>query len=437
MKSIAWIVFSLLTLFAAGAQAGQPLWTLTPLTSTRVEVSTVSSATVQYTVKNQSKRSHTLRMRDIQGVSQVTTGPGICANPFSLLGEASCTLSLQIHGNQIPASIMGGPVLCQDGNPNQCYQPAAADILQVTRTTPSATATLSISIASLALSVNCPTSGGACAYFNAALTGMPRTITITNVSSSGVASNVTYSTSSLPAGTSISPLSCGDLAPGASCALTVTPGQVASTSSTTLSVSGINTNTVTASIDVLTYGNIFQGGYLFAIDDTTPSTGSVGGKVMTLADQSTGIAWDPGCPGSCTGGINANSDTDGAANSSNAYTALSSLYTPSTFAAGLCVGVAISGYSDWYLPAICEMGYDTLPSLPCGDSFSPTLQNIQSNLVDTGIVILTNPYWSSTQTYTVNPLIYATFNFFSVGGSQPGDFKETGFYARCVRMLTP
>ena len=65
-------------------------------------------------------------------------------------------------------------------------------------------------------------------------------------------------------------------------------------------------------------------------------------------------------------------------------------YTPTAgptnityYAAGLCTQT-IAGYTDWYLPAICEMGYGIQLDNVCGFQGTPTLQNIQSSLIDTG-----------------------------------------------------
>ncbi len=55
------------------------------------------TAIVQYRVTNQSIRTHTLTMRPILAISQLTNGLGICGNPFVLVGKASCILSLQIN----------------------------------------------------------------------------------------------------------------------------------------------------------------------------------------------------------------------------------------------------------------------------------------------------------------------------------------------------
>ncbi len=40
---------------------------------------------------------------------------------------------------------------------------------------------------------------------------------------------------------------------------------------------------------ILAYGCIYQGGYVYAFDDTTPTTGSVGGKVITTSFQNGGV----------------------------------------------------------------------------------------------------------------------------------------------------
>ncbi len=104
---------------------------------------------------------------------------------------------------------------------------------------------------------------------------------------------MTYSPSpALPSGTTISPASCGTIAPSASCALTIFPGSTPSaapgnTSPTpiTLSISGTNTNTLTPTLNILTYGSVYQGGFLYSVDDTTANTGSIGGKVASLTDQ--------------------------------------------------------------------------------------------------------------------------------------------------------
>ncbi|MCL9685675.1 DUF1566 domain-containing protein [Legionella maioricensis] len=435
------IRFFIACMVSCSIHAGKPMWTFLPLTATTLTVSANNSATVQYTVTNQSFKPHTLAMQPIKGIKQITNGSGICPNPFALRYLKSCTLTLEIDGSLLQSNIAGGPVVCQTDskgipNPNACYQPEPNSRLNITRSSAPGAAIISSSVTMLTLSVACPTPSASCTYSNAALTGTSRLITITNTSSTATALNVAYDATGLPAGTSITPASC-DIAPGDSCLFTVTPGQTASTVSGIVNIVGTNTNTLSLPVNVLTYGNVYQSGYVFAIDDSTPATTSISGKVAALADQSSlGIPWDPGCPGSCTNPIAANSNFNGSTNTTNIYNAMSLTHAAGTYAAGLCYHVLIGNYTDWYLPAICETGYGGNSLSPCGDVSNPTLQNMQSNLVDNGIVPLTDSYWSSTQT-DIDPIILADFNIFGIGGNQPGDVKETSYLVRCIRIMSP
>lgn len=106
-----------------------PVWSIEPNTPTTISVPTNSVASVSYKVTNNSV-THTLIMIPIKGISQTTTGAGVCSNPFTLSKGASCILSLQINGSDLATNVNSGPVLCQqrvDGQPDlqQCYQPAS------------------------------------------------------------------------------------------------------------------------------------------------------------------------------------------------------------------------------------------------------------------------------------------------------------------------
>ena len=111
--------------------AGTPLWTFTPLTSTTIAVSGTETKTVQYQLTNQSRKSHTLVMRTIPGITQVTT-PGNCTHPFTLSYQQSCTLTLTVTGSALQGNVVGGPIVCQEGPPVQCYQPSLANSLNIT-----------------------------------------------------------------------------------------------------------------------------------------------------------------------------------------------------------------------------------------------------------------------------------------------------------------
>ncbi len=222
------------------------------------------------------------------------------------------------------------------------------------------------------------------------------------------------------------------LAADSECRITIKPGKDSWNGSNSCSngtapapskliVSADNADTLESTIVVLDYGCLYQGGFVYAFDDTTPETKSVRGKVLTISDQASGfindgIIWSSNGEGKIPAVVSydripfisnqtANNEyalaatyytdhyqsndttfptedqfkkcsgnTDGACNTNNIlafYDAVTTHYQdgnstpyapkpgptkPSLYAASLCKAT-INGYSDWYLPAICEMGY--------------------------------------------------------------------------------
>lgn len=325
-------------------------------------------------------------------------------------------------------------------------------------------ATLTPSVASLALSVNCPTAGGSCAYSNAALTGNPRQITIIN-NGSVAATNVSVVSTGFPSGTSISNSTCGStLNAGASCTITITPGQIA-TSTCTLGTAPSN-GTVTVSSDdaissvidvvVLGYGCRYQSGYLYSVDDSYtnyPQSNSIGGKIAALSDNSLGIYWDSStaCVSSGTcyttnadSGINGSNLQTPPGNTYLIYQVLTTTHaeSASSYAAGLCTVYTAGGYTDWYSPAICEMGYggSDSPYFNCGTQSIPALQNMQSNLAANNIGGLTGGgvngfYWSSTEDAQA-PTLSAWVQHFDSSSNQFSTNKDIQLGVRCSRALT-
>jgi hypothetical protein len=328
-------------------------------------------------------------------------------------------------------------------------------------------AALSSSVSSLALAVS----------------GNARQITITNTGTIAAA-NVSVASSGFPSGTAITSSTCNaTLTAAGSCAITVTPGANSTSNCATgivptpgiITVSSANASSSAVNVVILSYGCIYQGGYLYSVDDTTAATMSIGGKVAALTDQSPGIIWSSDSTGSFDGGVsvwgiaetstssspspnsssalpatqyagqsNCNGAADGACDSNNinvyyGFEASPPVTVLSYYAAALCEQV-ISGYSDWYLPSICEMGYDANAlGSGCGSSPAPTLQNMQSNLVDTGAVVnLQGAYWSSTE-WGLNPHIAAWVQYFAAGGTsvQLGSTKSQLLSVRCSRALSP
>lgn len=333
---------------------------------------------------------------------------------------------------------------------------------------------------SLALSVKCPIGATGCVYVNEALTGQSRTITIIN-NGPMAASNVSVTSTGLPSGTTITSSTCsGILEPAGSCSITLTPGNTASSACTSgtapteaiITVKGSNTNASQIKTVVLSYGCIYQGGYVYALDDNISSTKSVGGKVTALIDQvspGSGIFWGVDSSGdgisiwgidesstvnapspnassspSATlypGQANCNGISEGSCNTNNIYIYYSNFAAPilplSSYAAGRCKQ-EINGYSDWYLPSICEMGPDS-GALICP---SPALQNMADNLPIliencTGTKCLAGDHWSSTE-QAGNPSDNAWSECFASGGNseQCIDIKSELLGVRCSRTLT-
>lgn len=116
----------LLALTIGVSYAGAPVWTFTPDANfpPTVTVGKTSTATIKYTITNKSRRTHQLIMKPIMGIS--SSG---CTSP--LVYHQSCTLTLQVNGNELSGSVVGGPILCSQGNPNQCYQPSESNELKI------------------------------------------------------------------------------------------------------------------------------------------------------------------------------------------------------------------------------------------------------------------------------------------------------------------
>ncbi|MEO7385452.1 MAG: hypothetical protein ABIX37_00800, partial [Gammaproteobacteria bacterium] len=272
--------------------------------------------------------------------THVTVTP-ITAQPFSAGGTSAFTVSA--NAGYTLDGLVGGT--CPSGT-------FAGAVYTTGVITQNCTVTFSATVSPTTLSASAST-----LVLNAG--GTARTLTISNTGSSA-AFSVNY-TATLPAGSTVAPSNCGDIAAAGTCVLTVTPGATASgapgdadAEPVALTVSGSNTNSLLTNIQVLTYGSVLQGGYVFSIDDTTPATGSMGGKVAALADQAApypnGIAWSDivvvdGVSETSTSPPDAcNGKSDGACNTAAIIAANSPpVRDPapdlSTYAAGLCRAV--------------------------------------------------------------------------------------------------
>jgi IPT/TIG domain len=379
-----------LLLISITTQAGSPLWTFTPLTATTVSISPTSTATIMYTVTNQSRKAHTLTMKPIQGITQMTTGPGVCGSTFTLAGSgASCILSLQINGSEMTNNIVDGPIVCQQNSASQCYRPGQVNILRISIDTMVSAPTLSGITA---------TSGAASGNVGVTLTGTNFTGT-TGVTFGGAAAtsvNVVNSTTV----TAVTPAH----AVGAVDVVLTTPGGSAT-------LSGGYTYLVTA------IGQPSGGGTIACLGGGTQDL------IAATANNSSGIDW--GGAGTAIG-PSAQSFLDGATNTSAIVTTLGA---GTNYAAGLCAAYEVDSqgntpcqagntcYSDWYLPATAQ--------LDC----------LYTNRVAIG-GFDNNGYWSSTED-SGDPANGAWFQEF-FGGTGASVAKSIATVrVRCVRSFTP
>ncbi len=487
-----WVAQCAWSLFCSLSFAATPMIEIFPESSSELYVSRAADTPYQikYYVKNRALRGLSLVLQPLPvGIEQDTESPDSCLRGRLLNSDDTCTLNLNVTPAQLSAptqTIIVPIILCVGSSTLTCYQTAPNNALHISFSD------LATSVHVLALSV-------ADTALNPALTGHARIITITNTSSSTV-NNLDYTTAvALPSGTTVDFEGCEMLPPQASCSMTITPGSVASVPSnpsdpasifSRLIIMGEHTTPVSVDVAVLGYGSVYQDGYVFSINDNTPTSESVGGVVMSLVDQAAswpnGIIWASNgaqqgssvCPSgpytNCTAydaipGIYypaqspdiCDGQTDGACNTAQIIGYYPDV-NPTYYAAGLCSG-RIGHFEDWYLPAICEMGYagrapepPENPS-PCGSQETPLLQNIQSNLLDPNNAITqqialggSNPaspnplYWSSTQYVqtgdTVSDVWYQTFSnpyvALTVPAYQTFDNKQDPTGVRCVRSLT-
>ncbi|HAU1321876.1 TPA: hypothetical protein F8R96_13160 [Legionella pneumophila] len=241
-------------------QAGSPVWTFEPLTATSVAVPSNSTATVEYRVTNQSTKPHTLVMQPIKSIVQITTGLGVCGNPFVLRGKSSCILSLRINGSQLSSPIVDGPIVCQQGSANQCYRPSAANILHIVQAPPITDAVITVIGSPLILTVNGPTGQ----------------LTINNTTTEVAATNITsnFTGTALDGNVTETGNTCANVPPGGSCTLTYTPGNTI-VPQTNFTIQGTNTNALTAAIAIQ------SGSTLTAVNPNSGTASGGTGVILT------------------------------------------------------------------------------------------------------------------------------------------------------------
>lgn len=489
----------ILTLLCGGlmitaAFAGNPLWTFEPLTATRIAVPANDTAIVQYRVINQSSRPYTLVMNPIPGITQLTSGLGICSSIFMLPGKGSCVLSLQINGAELNQPIVEGPVVCQQGSGFQCYRPSASNILQITQAPPITNSTITVTGSPLTLTTY----------------GSTGQLTITNLSTQVAATNINsdFTGTALDGNVVESGNTCTTVPPGSSCTLTYTAGTTV-VPQTNFSIQGTNTNALTAAIEIQpgttltainpnsgtasggtgviltgtgltgatalwfdgvaatsvqvvnsttvtavtpahaagvvdvvidtpTGGATLSNGYTYlATAVGQPTGGGViaclnGGLNNLIAATSDNSCGIPWWAGANTLiGVGGQSTTNGATNTANIVAALGPVPPASAYAAQLCNDFEIDSQGN----TPCEPGNTCYNDwfLPAGNNLGATgqLNCLYTNRVAIGGFV-TAFYWSSTETN----ITVAHNQSFLTGGLSTNS-KGLAVHVRCVRGFTP
>lgn len=403
IHSILSVIVAYLSL--SNAQASTPLWTFEPLTAVSISVPINTVVRVQYRIKNQSNRTHTLALQPIHGVSQVTVGSDACAAPFVLPGQGTCTLSLEINGGQLTGPILGGPILCQQGSTLQCYRPSSADLLDIAPAPP--------------ITLITPSSGSVSGGTGVIIQGGSGSLGTTLPSFGKINAHAILKN----ANSNIAVLFDNSNA---------TDVQVVSNSAVTAVTPAHPPGTVDVSISSLLGLIVFVDAYTYLEDAIgQPANGGViacleGGTqdlIAATSDNSTGIVW--GGSGITT---LAQSETDGATNTTAIVDVLGD-NDGTAYAAQLCDNYEVDSqgnnpcqsgnacYDDWFLPAPAQ--------LTC----------LYNNRAILGGFADTN-YWSSTEYTEDSPDEALGLNF--IFGIQVSGFsKNADYFVRCMSRFTP
>jgi hypothetical protein len=430
-KSI--LTYSLAFMAISQAHAGPPVFSIVPIGGSNAYPAVQGDVVaVSYTVTNNTATSKIVSIKNIAGATQVTRGTGVCGATTTLAAAgnsgSSCTLKLKINTSQmaVGTAITDGPFVCIGSSSRlTCSRPSQANLLQITVIRPP-DALLTASSSDVVAKVG----------------GSTRTITITN-NGSAIAQGIntqTPTTVPAPWGNSVTSAPCANLNPGDTCTITFTanganyPVGTAPTPGSII-VKGSNTNQLVIDYSQVEVGNIYQGGYIYNINDATASTANIGGYIAALSDQPAVISTSVIYP-------NYLSLTDGYANTQ----AIKSIpgQAIDNYAAYNCTQKSVdetgqtcmpdqSCYSNWYLPAICEMENFNAPSGEADCRSSPSGMMNQLYYANNNVGGFTAPgnYWSSSggafgMTFYLNT---APGNAFTYGGGWT-------FPSRCARAIT-
>ncbi|MFT4060520.1 MAG: hypothetical protein QM652_13365 [Legionella sp.] len=84
----------------------------------------------------------------------MTTGLGLCGNPFVLPGKGSCILSLQINGSQLSAPIVDEPIVSRGRESTNAIDLSISNILRITQAPPLTDAVITVTGSPLTLTAD-------------------------------------------------------------------------------------------------------------------------------------------------------------------------------------------------------------------------------------------------------------------------------------------
>ncbi|MCR9192567.1 MAG: hypothetical protein NXI01_07895 [Gammaproteobacteria bacterium] len=256
----------------------QPKFTLIPITPTAVSVPYNTNVAVQYTLTNQTKigRNLVVAVPTLPGITQITSGVGICPNPVTLSPAESCTVWFNLNGTGLGSGrVFTQPIeVCKTypqstaPTPFLCSRTSLANQLSITQ---QRVATISESQRLLILNGS---------------TGNTGQITVTNGSTetaTNISANLTGT--ALESYVTQDASNCVSVAPGQSCNLLFTPAGEA-VSLTRFPISGDNTTILNAAIKVI---NLGDAQIQITSGETLVLTEPGGTGTMTVMNNSPGI----------------------------------------------------------------------------------------------------------------------------------------------------
>lgn len=396
---------------SAIANAGIPVWSLIASQSYPPSATLFppyESATVQYTVINNSSSPHSLYMVPIQGITPTVTG--CSSSPSCIPGaefclpskNSTCTLTLNINSAQLLSSVTKGPELCQYGqtkegpSKQQCYIPE--NPLNITLS-PSPTSYTQLTVSPRAV---IPVNGGS------------GSLTVTNIGSA-TAYAVSADLSSLTCSTSYHDIiqnanACTSILAGDSCTLYFTSSTpcLAKGDIPIVGANISNRPTTALATSISDY-------LVFAL--SSPS--STLPQVVDNNNQDSGN-WAINISISPTTNL-----FDGFANTANVYADDALAYVQK------CISLTSTPTNAWYLPAICQMS--ATGDAGCTNSISNTI----NNLVQLGFIVFVdnNQLWSSSISDNVIKQSWAQF-WNGTTSSQSSLFWSANNVGRCARSIS-